>query len=210
MFHEVRYEEKDFSIAVLESYYIIQVNDAKLLQSLVANSTIEFPIPGWIKRIRPSRKDKPHQLLVTKETGEEGLFNRIQNFYSVDAEDISIIELPSNPPISRKVFNEWKSLYWPLSFRKITEEPVIDLDLLASLSSLPPFSECTESTSIIASPDGEIILSASSYTDTHPLKHDIMVCIDKIALIRSEGEISVDNYLCKGLDLWTWREVCIL
>lgn len=208
MFEEVTHELLDSSIAILESYYIFKVCDSRLLQSLVAKSTKEFPIPGWIKRIRTNREDKAHQLLITQKLDEPGLFERILQFYSIQPDDISIVELPTNPPPSRKIFNDWSRLYWPMSYRKITEE-VVPVDL-TFLSTLTPFSSCTKSRSIIASPDGDIILSAASNTESHPLKHEIMVCIDEISRIRSIGPVSVDNYLCKGLDLYTWREPCVM
>ncbi|KAL3900602.1 MAG: hypothetical protein SGCHY_001218 [Lobulomycetales sp.] len=205
-------EAPDDASPALEPFFYLQVPEPKHLQTLMHSSNKKFSIPPWIKRVKKTGPGKSLHFLVSPAEGVT--LSQVSSFYNVPDSEISTILLPAHQPQSRDVCVAWSATYWPMIFRpsQPSRDPIAmekELTPLAALINTPAYAACTESQSVIASPDGLVIVSACS-SSLHPLAHEIMECIGKIAQIRKDDAANSSSYLCKDLDLWTWTEPCVM
>jgi tRNA-specific adenosine deaminase 3 len=195
-----------------------------------------------VKRVRKHEDNLQILLTVNK---ENTTLKDILQRYKTDLTNIQDVLVPQSKPITRKQYDN-SCKYWPVNFhedknleRKLHGQ-AFNQDQLANISF---FMQMATEEARLGSERGEhpvgvvicdpisnsVVARAHPLQATHPLKHAVMVCIDRVAASQgggawekatpTESETSEPNpkrskvpkqYLCTGYDAYITMEPCTM
>lgn len=179
-----------------------------------------------LKRVRASPAPAPAgslQVLVCSGTVE--LPWQVVDFLRAkDCGSCVLVEVPRDGALTRKQLADF-SLHWPLTFRKPSFEP-LELNASVRAEYANWLDRATEVGGdkcgcIVLDKSGREIVATVDETHVHPLRHAVMVAIEKVAEANSlalaeEGQRGLkrpradEDYLCQECEVITSHEPCVM
>lgn len=165
------------------------------------------------------------KLFRSEKAEVEQLLSSWGTYENIKPYQLNLRKVPVLSPKTKDVAMQWSAIYWPLSWKGNPEHQdllnaIFNFDaekrIVNELQNLLKKSESSKNATIVAR-DNEhsqspiMVTSSEDLRFQHPLKHSIIVAIDKIAEQERQRQVadkSQRGYLCQDLIVYTFFEPC--